>query len=282
MDSDLLRGILLGALGGLFVLWAFWRVVRTKQRLHRRELEHEKRLAESESRRVELEEQLETALERLEIARSLHGDLRERVSTGATVPPPEPWRNGLYRVTRPLVIGGRRLEQGVMVFTSEHHVLDSVTIDRARGSGSTAGNAINRDVVVDRDLQRALRQGALERVADAEAVERLGGSMQQVFRGFDQSMARMMESMGGSMDRVFRDFDRNLRRLGSEVGRVDRVDARSHSLMQMNIGRSEPTPGNPEAIVAELRKVNAKKPEPPPEPKRPSRYDVLVDDDEVV
>ena len=215
--------------------------------------------------------QLQTSEDRVSSLTSLTNDIQASLRRRDD-PPPEPWVNGLYRATQPLVIGGRRLEQGVMLFTSEHHVLDSVTVSQAHSSGSTAGNAIDRDIEVDRDLQWALRQGRLELVADAERVERSGGSMQQVFRGFNQSMERLADSVSLPVDRMFRDFDRSFAQLGHAVDRVDAID-----LNQLwSTGRPPLTPADRTAKVAIRPKG------PPPEPKRPSRYNRLVDDDELV
>ena len=185
--------------------------------------------------------------------------------------------NGLYRLTQDLTLSDRRLEQNTLLFTSEHHVLDSVTIQQARGTGSTAGRVIDRSEQVDQDLRQALRLGWIERMADAEVVERLDGSLQQAFQGFGRSMERMSESMGSSLDRMFQDFNRSL----AGLNQSDRVDSMNAMLRGIY---GAPNPGNPEAIVAELRKTVTEKakPKPPPEPRRPSRYDVLVDDDEMV
>jgi len=270
MDAELLRGILFGALGSLIILGARWYVARIKRRMEEQLRRSKKTVAHLEGLLAESRRDVDR-LRRLLVARPYRGPSRETIARGLTAPPPEPWQNGLYRALREVRIGEWTLEPGAPVFTSEHHIV----------SGAPTVEPLDRDSRVDDDLRQALRRGELEMVADAERVELLGGSLQQAFRNADRAMARMSESMRQTLPRVFQDFDRNFAQLSRSMGQPDRVDAPDLDVLQ-RLWATPPSRGDPDAIVEALEKVNAPKPEPPPEPKRPSRYDVLVDDDEMV
>lgn len=248
-----------------------------------RVVKSEKRIEELKLELHEAHEVIHGTTEELQRQTQLNTEALER-SRSVTAPEP-PWENGLYRTTRAIRIGERRFGSGVLLFTSDHHVLDSVSAQNP----TPTHQALNRDGRVDRDLRRALRRHEIEMVASADQFENVSASLQQVFRGFHQSMEHVMGDMQRTLQPMFRGMDASIRQLEQMAPQQEQREQQTEDLQTMIrevrgdldyavIRRGLGLPANPEAVVETIEKA----PEEPDEPERPSRYDRLVDDNEVV